>query len=67
MGQDIGARYQIIVDGTPRSYRDDKAIAIEAGLYLKEQRPTSGVIIRDIATSWSAVVGWEKGKAIVQP
>ena len=67
MRQNIGARYQIIVDGMPRSYRDDKAIAIKAALYLKEQRPTSGVTIRDIDTSWSATIGWENGKAIVQP
>src|SRR6516165_6610869 len=30
-----GARYQIAVDGQPRSNRDDRAIAIEAAEYLK--------------------------------
>ena len=30
-----GARYQIAVDGQPRSNRGDRAIAIEAAEYLK--------------------------------
>jgi electron transfer flavoprotein alpha/beta subunit len=66
MGQNIGARYEIIVDGKPRSYRDDRAIAIEAGMHLKEQRPTSEVIVRDIGTNSSTAIGWEKGKAFIQ-
>jgi hypothetical protein len=45
------ARYQIAVDGQPRSNRDGKAIAIEAAEYLKhalaeremsERRPGMG-------------------------
>ena len=39
MGQDIGAHYEIIVDGKPRSYRDDRAIAIEAGMHLRSSAP----------------------------
>jgi hypothetical protein len=35
-----GARYQIAVDGQPRSNRDDKAIAIEAAEYLKYKQVT---------------------------
>jgi hypothetical protein len=66
MGQNIGARYEIVVDGKPRSYRDDRALAIEAGMYLKELRPTSEVIVRDIETTWSTPIGWDKGKAFVQ-
>ena len=34
-----GARYQIAVDGQPRSNRDDRAIAIEAAEYLKYKNP----------------------------
>ena len=38
-----GAQFEIIVDGKPRSYRDVKAVAIEAALFLKECRPTQEV------------------------
>jgi hypothetical protein len=66
MGQDIGAHYEIIVDGKCLSYRDDRAIAIEAGMYLKERRPTSEVIVRDMRINSSTGIGWEKGKAFIQ-
>jgi hypothetical protein len=34
-----GARYQITVDGKPRSNLDDKAIALKAAAYLKYKNP----------------------------
>ena len=40
LGWMTGARYQIAVDGQPRSNRDDKAIAIEAAEYLKYKQVT---------------------------
>lgn len=66
MGQNTGARYEIVVDGKPRSYRDDRAIAIESGMYLKEQKPTSEIVVRDIRASWSTIIGWKDGKAFIQ-
>ena len=45
-----GARYQIAVDGQPRSNRDDKAIAIEAAEYLKYKHPHAEVRVRDPVT-----------------
>ena len=45
-----GARYQITVDGQPRSNRDDKAIAIEAAEYLKYKHPHSEVAVHDRET-----------------
>ena len=45
-----GARYQIAVDGKPRSNRDDKAIAIEAAEYLKYQHPHAEVTVLDLET-----------------
>src|SRR5687767_633465 len=33
-----GANWEIAVDGRPRSYRDDRAVAMEAALYLKYPR-----------------------------
>ena len=45
-----GARYQIAVDGQPRSNRDDKAIAIESAEYLKYKHPHAEVTIYDRET-----------------
>jgi hypothetical protein len=43
-----GAHFEIIVGGTPRSYRDDLDIAVEAAKYLKSKNPTVDVSVRDI-------------------
>jgi hypothetical protein len=45
-----GARYQIAVDGRPRSNRDDKSIAIEAAEYLKHNHPHAEVTVHDLLT-----------------
>jgi hypothetical protein len=50
-----GARYQIAVDGQPRSNRDDKAIAIETAEYLKYKHPHVEVIVYDLA--WPGALG----------
>jgi hypothetical protein len=36
----IGACFEISIDGKARSYRDRKEIAIEAGEYLKQMHPS---------------------------
>jgi hypothetical protein len=45
-----GARYQILVDGAPRSNRDDKANALDAAASLREKNPHSKVEVKDIQT-----------------
>ena len=47
MQKDTGARWEITVDGVPRSYRDRKEMAIEGAEYLKSRNPTSEVTVRD--------------------
>jgi hypothetical protein len=42
-----GARWEITVDGTPRSYRDVKALAVEGAEYLKSRNPHAEVTVRD--------------------
>jgi hypothetical protein len=59
--------YEISVDGKPRSYRDDKTIAIEAAAYLKMRNPHSGVTVRDLASGEAFPVsapqpGWSSGR-----
>ena len=50
VGPVTGARYQIVVDGQPRSNRDDRAIAIEAAEYLKYKHPHAEVTVHDLMT-----------------
>ena len=56
----IGACFEIRVDGKTRSYRDRKEIAIEAGEYLKQMQPQSEVIVRDVRDNSITVIGIEK-------
>jgi len=41
-----GAQFEILVDGTPRSYRDRKDIAIASAEFLKHRNPHSEVKVR---------------------
>jgi hypothetical protein len=43
-----GAGYEILIDGKTRSYRDTKAVALEAAQYLKLRNLTSVVTVRDV-------------------
>jgi hypothetical protein len=45
-----GARYAISIDGTVRTHRDARDIAIEAAEFLKTQNPYSKVVIRELQT-----------------
>ena len=51
-----GARFEISIDGTPRSNRDRKVIPIEAGEYLKQKNPNAQVTVRDRITGETIVV-----------
>jgi hypothetical protein len=48
MHNDTGARYQIVVDGIPRSNRDTKAAAIEAAELLRKR--SGKVEVKDTKT-----------------
>ena len=43
-----GARYEIAIDGTPRTYRDTREIAMAGVTHRKTKQPHSEVTIRDI-------------------
>ena len=66
MNDPKGAQFEIIVDGKPRSYRDVKSVAIEAAIFLKEQRPTTEVSVRDLRDNAAINVEWESGKAFAK-
>jgi hypothetical protein len=54
--KDTGARWEIIVDGNPQSYDDNKYLAIEAAEYLKRKHPTLEVTLRDLEGIEATVV-----------
>jgi hypothetical protein len=62
--KDIGACFEIRVDGKKRSYRDRKEIAIEAGEYLKQMQPQSEVIVRDVRDNSITVIEMEKSAVL---
>jgi len=48
----MGARYEIFVDGKPRTMRDSKAVAIEAG----PKNPNVEVAVRDLAGGETTII-----------
>jgi hypothetical protein len=50
MKLNTGATWEIVIDGKPRSYRDELEIALEAARYLKSRNPKSDVVVRNYAT-----------------
>jgi hypothetical protein len=45
-----GARYEIAIDGTPRTYRDREDLAREAATHLKTKQPNAEITVRDLQT-----------------
>jgi hypothetical protein len=43
-----GAQFKISIDGSPPTYRDQKAIAIEAAENLKRKHPHRTVVVKDL-------------------
>jgi hypothetical protein len=48
MKKHTGSRWEITVDGKPRSYDHSKQLAIEGAQYLKLKNPHSDVAVRDL-------------------
>ena len=61
--KDVGANFQIVVDGKSLSYRDAMETALEAGMFLKEHHPQSEIVVRDTTNGAQTVIGWKNGKA----
>jgi hypothetical protein len=54
--KDIGACFEIRVNGKTRSHRDRKETAIEAGRYLKQMQPQSEIMVRDVRDNSVTVI-----------
>jgi hypothetical protein len=58
----LGAQFEILVDGKPRSYRDIKAVAIASAEFLKSRNPHSEIAVKDLQSGEVTVVtrGWDR-------
>jgi hypothetical protein len=54
--KDLGACFEIRVDGKTRSHRDRKETAIAAGRYLKLMQPQSEIMVRDVRDNSVTVI-----------
>jgi hypothetical protein len=65
----VGANWEIVVDGKPRTCRDDLEIAREAARYLKSENPKSDVTVRNysagevLSITVHDPLAWANGKA----
>ena len=57
-----GARYEIAIDDTTRTYRDREDIAHEAATRLKQINPNSEITLRDLRTDAVAAIQHPSGK-----
>jgi hypothetical protein len=48
MKKNTGARWEITIDGKPRTYDHKRELAIEAARYLKRKNPEADVTVRDL-------------------
>jgi hypothetical protein len=56
MNKNIGAQFEISLDGTPRTYRDRHDLAVEAAGYLKRDNHRCEVAVRDLRTNERTVI-----------
>ena len=56
-----GAQFEIRIDGTPRTYRDRKDFAMEAGRLLKSKQLHSMVEVRDLKSGEVTAVASRPG------
>ena len=57
-----GAQFAISIDGVPRTYRDQKELALLAAQILKSRNPNSVVRLKDLKTGEETVVMFKSGQ-----
>jgi len=56
MTSNAGTRFEIAIDGTPRTYRCVRELAIEAATFLKTKNVHAEVTVRDMQTDKTTTV-----------
>jgi hypothetical protein len=55
----MGEQFEVSIDGTPRTYRDDKAMALEASELLKRKHPHAAVTVENLQTGEKTAVEYK--------
>jgi hypothetical protein len=62
IGKTLAARFEISIDGVPRSHRDQRDMAIEAVAQLMLKYPDSAVAVRDLQSGEvTAIINYKSG------
>ena len=56
------AKFELSVDGVPRSYRDRKDLALQGAQILKSRNPNSVVRMKDLQTGEEIVIAFQSGQ-----
>jgi hypothetical protein len=56
MKKHTGSRWEIMVDGKPRTYDHKRELAIEAAEYLKLKNPAADVNVRDLEGTEQTII-----------
>ena len=59
LGKTPAARFEISIDGVPRTYRDQKDLALLAAQILKSRNPNSAVRLKDLKTGEETVIAFK--------
>jgi hypothetical protein len=54
-----GAQFEISIDGVPRTYRDQKDLALLAAQILKSRNPHSAVKVKDLESGAEIVIAFK--------
>jgi len=56
------AKFELSVDGVPRSYRDRKDLALQGAQILKSINPNSVVRLKDLQTGEEIIIAFKSGQ-----
>ena len=61
LGKAPTARFEISIDGVPRSHRDQRDMAIEAAAQLMLKYPNSTVAVKDLQSGEVTAIDYKSG------
>jgi hypothetical protein len=61
IGKAPAARFEISIDGVPRSHRDQRDMAIEAAAQLMFKYPNSAVAVKDLQRGEVTAIDYKSG------
>ena len=59
LGKTPAARFEVSIDGVPRTYRDQKDLALLAAQILKSRNPNSVIRLKDLKTRKETVIAFK--------